>query len=845
MFKVTKRYWIFLILLVSISYGQLLQMFPWQDDHALMFKLGNIIEKAGYLGRGIFGEGPYKYTAAFYYPIFKFFGYSIPLFFLLSFVLYLFATFSVYYVVSNVFEKKLGRLAGFLFGAGYIASDGFIRLYNSVGTSLSIIFILFLIFVYWNYYKRKQFKFYLFALFLFFLATEFIRYRTHYLISVVLVFELLFLTFTKPIFKSIKNSLIRLIPFAFIFYRYFIVAGDSRSGKVLEFIQALLRGEFYQTYSFFTSLANLVAPDWLLNPIINMIPDRLINFVTSGVFANSVLNLQPRSRLIPLIGVFIFALLIYLIFKLKKNRRWYVLFVFWLAVNIASYAAYLPTNAYESTNRLLAHSFVALIGAFVILVRSNKYLYYLIIIWGAGNLFNSFNLQKRIILNRSNPAKTFYSELKKIVPELKKGDVLYFDVAESERQKFADSFSVAQMPEETAIAWQYGIDRYDIRRVTEFSDFKKIIDSGVITDINKKELKINNIYTFFYSGDGLQETTSEFRSNFVKKNSLNEKLRFEKIEFTTKDIKNGLEIEFDEPIKSMVPTNLQIEIKALPQNLSKINFPIINNQNMSKNPVAKNERLRKLAFDYQNTKELMTKNFKVKTSSIWKDDIGQNLFDDRKDTYWRADRVLWSKEGAFFTLDLGSIQLIDRFIWINGYSNNSPTKYTIQTSVDNVNWKTVIEKSSTKRIEPNVLNVDKFDSLSARYVRMNIQNTLSNDSASIAGVWVVPTTFAELDILKAEEFLESPFGYVPNTESYLNSLSALNYFGNIQFYWLNNKTNNFQTQSNSVIKVKYDNLYRLYDIMIPAGGTKIFNLNLNQLQMDGVLQIDKIYLKSK
>jgi hypothetical protein len=144
-----------------------------------------------------------------------------------------------------------------LFGAGYVASDGLIRLYNSVGTSLSIILIVFLIYFYWEFCKKKNVKSYLFALSLFFLASEFIRYRTHYLISVVVVFELLFLTFNKPLVRSIKNSIVRLLPFGYIFYKYFIVAGDSRSGKVLEYIQAILRGEFYQMYSFFASLANL------------------------------------------------------------------------------------------------------------------------------------------------------------------------------------------------------------------------------------------------------------------------------------------------------------------------------------------------------------------------------------------------------------------------------------------------------------------------------------------------------------------------------------------------------------------------------------------------------------
>lgn len=836
MLKVFIKYWVFLILLISISYGQILQMFPWQDDHALMFKLGNIFEKAGYLGTGILGEGPYKYTAAFYYPIYKLFGYNIPLFYLLALICYLVATLSIYYVISKIFDKKSGRLAGFLFGAGYVASDGFIRLYNSVGTSLSIMLIIFLIFFYWNYWKQGKIKFYLISLALFYLATEFVRYRTHYLISVVLVFELLFFAFNKPLIKSIRNTVVRLLPFGYIFYKYFVVAGDSRSGKVLEYVQALLRGEFYQTYSFFASLANLVVPDWLIKPIITIIPNRLLDMVTGGAFTSSVLNLPSTGRIIPIIGVLTLALTIYIFFRLKENKILFSFFTFWLLINIASYAAYLPTNAYETTNRLLAHSFVALIGIFIIFAKNNIIIYYLVIFWGLGNLVSSYKLQKSILLTRSLPAKEFYSQLKQNIPVLEKGDVLYFDVADLNRQKFSDAFSVAQMPEETAIAWQYGIDRYDIRRFTEYVDFKKTQEVGVITDINKKEMKIKKIYSFFYSDDKLVETTKKLQNGSNNKS-------YKQLEYVSKQTKDGTEVEFVNPIDSVVPVTLSIEMNAKVSNIDSLQFPLINNQKLVTNPIAKDEALRLKAFNYQNSKKYALKSYKIDVSSVWKEDVAKNLIDGRKDTYWRADRVLWSKEGAFFTMDLGAIQTFDRLVWLNGYANNTPSKYTIETSKDNKNWKVVFSKTSSKRIEPNVLNVDKFDSVSAQYVRMTIQNTLSNDSASIAEAWVVPTAFENLDITKTEEFLESPLGYVPSRSSYISTLSALNYFGDVQVYWLSNKSDNFQTQSNSILNIKYDNLSKSYNITIPAGGTMMKIIKLSQTQIDGNLDIKNIFIK--
>src|SRR3989344_33302 len=118
-----RNYWILLLLTVLISYGQILFMQPWQDDNALFFKLANIKEPAGYLGRGLFGEGPYKYTAFFYYPLYKIFGFNTYAFFSESLIFYFLAALCIYKLFSEIISKPAGRVAGTLFAAGYVAAD--------------------------------------------------------------------------------------------------------------------------------------------------------------------------------------------------------------------------------------------------------------------------------------------------------------------------------------------------------------------------------------------------------------------------------------------------------------------------------------------------------------------------------------------------------------------------------------------------------------------------------------------------------------------------------------------------------------------------------------------------
>lgn len=826
-----KHYWVFLAIVVVVSYGQLLLMFPWQDDHALMFKLANIAGKAGYLGPGIFGDGAYKYTAAFYYPVYLLFGFNVPIYFLESLIFYFLAAFAVYKVFSEVLNEKVGRLAGFLFAAGYIAADGFIRLYNSVGTSLSVILISCMLYSYWEFYRKLKARWYFLALLFYFLAVELIRYRTHYLIAVVVAFELLFLAFRKPVLKSALNSLIRLVPFGYIFYRYFIIGGDSRSGRVGELVTGILRGEFYKFYSLAASLANLVLPDWLSQKLIARIPNFVLSWFATGVFSVPVLNLTPQDTAIPFLGIALVILGIFVFFKIKENQKIYLLLLLWIIFNILSYAAYEPNVAHETTGRFLAHSFFALTGLLAILAMKKKWVYLLVIFWGIGNLVNSYQLERKIVNERSGPAKSFYGELRNAVPKLNKGDVLYFDVADEARQAFADSFSVAQMPEETAIAWQYGIDRYDIRRVTEFNALTSLMKAGVITDINSQPVKIGHVYSFFYSKDGLVNTTAQLQLGLGGRQKIKE------VQWTTK--KNGDEVLIDltNPITSVTPVNLTLEIQATAPNLGEINFPYITNQSLAKNEIASNGSLATLAFDYQRQKNAFVKNTRSSASSFWKDNVAANLADGQKDTFWRADRVLWSKEGAFFTLDLGKMTTFDRFVWLNGYAADSPTEYEIEVSGDGQSWRSVARVSANLRIEPETYQVVTFDPISARFVKMRILNTLDHDSASIAEAWVVSAIFSRLDIKQAEEFLSTPLGFVPDAQRFLSTLSAMDYTGLVQISWLGDKSESWQTGETAILNLKYDGVLRTYNLQLPPGGTKINQLKLSQKQIPGIIEI--------
>lgn len=875
-----KHYWPFLLLVVVVSYGQLLWMEPWEDDNALFFKLANIESGAGFLGEGPLGTGPYKYTATPYIPIYYLFGHKPFPYFALGITFYFLATFTVYKIFSSIFEKTAGRLVGFLYASGYIASDAIIRIFNSIVTSVSVILISLLFFFYWKFFKARDVKWYIFALIAFFLATELAISRTHYLIAVVVLFEILFLSFEKPI-KSLTISAIRILPFVFIFYRYFVVVADQRSGQIKNLVVALWEGEFYQTYSLVSSLTNLIFPDWLTSNLLNLTSaSATISFggilfwliLLGGIiFVFQLLKKHPYKKI--LLPLFIFLLVVW---KLSVNdiyfspaldlgnsqlfaaflggiiflvvmagwivlrtgyKKIYVFFFFWIIFNIAAYAAYNPTFSYISINRYLSHSFfawVSLLGILYLVFKNTSWKRIFlgaVLLWSLGNIFSSVAYQQHILSFRSSPVRDFYTQLKSYVPSIQKGDVFYFDVADDARSYFRDAFSVAQMPEETAIAWRYGVDRYDIRRVTKFEDLVKLLKGGSFTDKEKKRVPLNNIYTFFYSKAGLVDTTNDTQELFDKGGE-------EEIIFSGISQGEGeLTIPLTTPIKSIVPTEIEITISATALDPEVLKFPYIRSARMTTNNIAKNDEFRRLAFDYKRTMERYFSRMSISTNNEWQDNIPGNLIDKNLETFWRAHRILWSTEGAILTLDFKAASNVNRFIWVNASGSSTPTEYKIQTSIDGIKWQDAREISFFQRIDTKDPQLIEFSPRMARYVRMMISKTTNSDSPSIAEAWVVPMIFSELDIKETEEFLTNPFGYVPSKESYESSLSELGLKGFVQVYWKGDEKSTLITKAGKGINVVYDGARRQYKVILPASGIQIDALKLVGQEIPGIISV--------
>src|SRR5258708_777901 len=656
----------YLLLTTLISYGQIFWMGIWKDDNAIFFKLQHINESAGFFGRGLIGEGPYRFSFTPYWFVYKIFGESSRLpYYILIFIFYFFTAIAVYKFFSKFISKKAGIVASILFVCGFIASEGFFWISNAMVSDVSIIFICICLFFYYKYFLRRNSIFYLLAIIFYWAAAYFTAIRSYYFIGIVFFFELIFFVSRKPL-GSVLYSILRFIPFFAIFYYFFISGADSRSGLVKDLIQSFITGKLYIFYGFLSSITNVIFSDsfiarlfdWqvkiirittfgfsyvIIGTIILSILGFYILFrtrknskkiilffsliiiiwslVSNHVFNVPVINLNDTTNYTVYLGGVILLFLFAIIFVInQKVRRKYIFLLFSFLISIAAYWAYEPLVTFNTTHRYLLGAFFVLVCMFgLIYVNSNKKVKLFIILWGAFNLISSVFYQNQILQNRSFPVDSFYSQLKVYLPSITKGDLFYFDLGDNEsHDHFQNAISTASMPDETAFAWRYGVDRYDFKITSTFNDF--------ISSIKTQNTPFSRLHTFYYINGKLIDTTDEMRK-VLEEGSL-----LIKTNFMTQYKDGNLKINLKDPISTLTPTQIYLNVSGNLPDISKIIFPYVHDSSFLANEVAINFDKRSEAFRYLNIKKKIFKDMKITTSSDWMNDTVANLNDGNTQT---------------------------------------------------------------------------------------------------------------------------------------------------------------------------------------------------------------------
>ncbi len=725
-----KKYPFFLVLVALVAAGQMMAMYVWKDDNAIFFKFTHLAEPAGYLGRGLLGEGPYRLSVAPYWFVYYLFGYSsIYPFYILAFLTYFTSIFAVYLFGKQFLDEKAAKVASFLFAAGYVASEGFYWLASSWILSTSITLTLLALSTSIVYIRNGKKKYYLFSLISYLLCLLITPVRTHYVIGLIIAMYLLWGIKERSV-KSIFTTFLKLMPFLALFYWFFLVSADSRTLSLSDFVTAVFSGNWYVFYSFFSTSGSMFVTDtqWkvallLLKPFVGhslrtfalttlvtiissvflfkrskarfRLPVFLVFFVLSIIlfFVSNSIVVAPQigkgaaDLFFVYFGGFTLLFFTFFAFTQEVSHRKNTLFALvWFVLSLFVYTAYIPTSTYATIDRYLGHTFIALVLLYSILATQTKQKIFIVVIclWGLTNIVSSFKNQQSVVTNKSVPAAHFFTSLKSQMPQIIKGNLIYIDVAPVAQERFAAAFSVGQMPETTALAWRYGLDRYDFELTTS--------GQYVSEKLADKSMNVSQINSFYYDGTKLLNTTDAFR-----RKEATHPVNFIKTGEST--------FAVNPPLPTVRDLHIEVVINAKPLVIPQDRFPLIG----KKTPTQyRDEAFRNAAFKYRKFKKDFLKPTSAFSSSQWQERVIASLVDQNTDTVWQPDRILWHDGKQSFTLDLGSVQQINRLVWINGFDNNTPIEYKIYTSADNVSYTEVKHVNSIRKLTGGALQEEKF-----------------------------------------------------------------------------------------------------------------------------------------
>lgn len=732
-----------------------------------MFKLQHINEPAGPFGYSVYDrQSSYRGVLPPLYLVYKLFGINTIAFYFEGIIAYFLASLSVYVLAFALTkDKKVSFVASLLFASGFVGAETLWRIFNSVHTSHAIIFTCLTLALYKKFVdykgkvKTKKILFYLASLLLFAYTVETGLVRAHGIIILVVFLELLWN------FRLLKSAL-RLLPFGIIYYLFYIADNTSRH-ELGDLLGQIIVGQNF---------------DLLTYPLKN-----LQNIILPSVWR------------LPLV---LFILGVAIIFALLKGKRKILIYSF--VIMMAGYLVYFvhtPTQIFPSIHRYFSISAVgsSLFIALVItsLVKNKRVIYSLVAVVVAIHLIlvNRENID--FINSKTIPTRNFYSTLKREIPNLSKGSIFYFDIAEDAKSidQFGNSFGVGSMPDTTAIAWQYSIDRSDI---VIARDYKEVLSRA-------KEAKsiINSIYTFYFDSErGLVNTTKTTRDSlFGNKKAVN--VPDESI----------INFSYSLPLKMSFNATALLDENNI--KYSKSSIPFLGTY-----------------FDYLDSKKTYFKSVKVDSSTYWENLIANNMIDGKTETFWKGDRLKWHynhSESVVVTvkkpLVVGAIKMTNKYI------DSTPQDYKYYCSLDGKNWQSLGEYYYKPNKDADFV-IDKIPSAKlCKFIKMDVISTNGDDSPRIAEIEVIEDRFKNIDFSIAQELQYDPFKYISSKKDLETVLRFLRTSGmTAKFCYLTDKSVNPFCEDFNFMPFST----RIYTILVPPNGTTLKSIEIEVPKSFGI-----------
>lgn len=825
-----------LVLICLISYGQTLLMYFWQDDSALIFKLQHQAERMGSFGAGLWERGPYQYLVVPFAPFFPIFDKEPLGYFAVGLLSYIIASFAFYYLALEIFkDKKLALIASLIFSAGYVGSDTMFRIINSWQTNIGLILTILSFAFYTKYKNINKAKYYFLGLLFFLLSIELVYVRSHSIVLPIIAIEI-FYQLKNWNWKKLLIPLLRIMPFAFFFERWYLHDANFGSQGISSFIANIIRGQLEQLIVLSANIGNIFIPSTIQQNAINVLMRFKLGdyeiillifsiLITCFYLLFRIAKIKNRIFLIMLLlliigllfnfycysqgyywyrnlsdivsgqlGISLSIVTVFLSFLIyKKNKAISLaLFLGWvIAVSqIFGYFTQYPTSIFSTTHRYFSYSLIGFClwwtGIVLLLKPSKKKTLNVGLVLASGlilvNLVLGVKYQHDIVVNRSIPTRQFYQSLLYYYPTISSGSAFYFDVQSDQNysKKFGDFFSVGSMPETTALGMYYDLDRYDIWMTTSADE--------IISRLSQGDQDLNKTYTFFYGDNGLINTTDRFRSAILGNAN------------TTLPI---------------TPIKLAFEAKVLldpPKN-----YPVRYGKG-EKYTIDEVSDITMFLTQYR----LFSQTSEISSDSEWSGREIESINDLDTNTSWQGHRIYWGdNQKETISIDLKNEKMINKFAWQTWRESLSPISYQIFVSNDGSTWQLVYQTDEQQKRDGQWTDVS-FDPVVARFIKMQISKTLSGDSPAISEIFV-GNLDKSVNPEEALYFEQDPSFVISNTIEWENLLATIDKFFRINIKWETNKNDQYNEQS-SLLAVP-DGSWHKYEVIIAAGGTRLESLD--------------------
>lgn len=474
-----------------------------------------------------------------------------------------------------------------------------------------------------------------------------------------------------------------------------------------------------------------------------------INWGIVGVFLKNLGNVFfPSDLLLPENAMGILALLVLVLpplylWRRKKNLFWLAIFfsmaiIFSLAALMAviSFIGQIPT-VWPSSHRFyivllpLVSGYLAVIISFL---DKKLRLAALVIILSAHVYFSNYVIGNRWETH-SRHLRYFYETVTTQVPEVDSTDVLLTTLT----RPYPPGPFVSGSDAGSAhfLAGFYGKKFDDFLLATEpLEAVKKLLENNLTT---------NDIYAFDYKRDDIVNETDKIREILLlgKTENLGNNLTDREIEVKNLHISMG------------TPVFVKAKMSATPI--------AVRGQNKLDGNIPTSD-LFELFFNQERERKKMT--ISSETKSMNDEHLLENVIDGKYDTTWIPQE--WLKDGAGFTIDLGSTKKISQIVWASSrtapWDFRQPSEFELLISNDGKEFREVDGQTNAEKLLTGEIFVTNINQEQARYVRLIVKRTRGGWLPAVDEVEVFSKEVSKKDLENYFLVRSTPQDFFPSTQ---------------------------------------------------------------------------------